>query len=174
MIARYAPDPALARAMSLAATAAVVAVLGASPQVTRAAQDSGSRSASAALNFVIRIPVVLKVRAVRQPSRLDVSDEDALRGYVDVDGAIALEIVSNSRRGFGLRLQAVHPVALAANFLGVASPLHAVSHGEELSFTRVAGDPTVATLRTGARITLAPGTAPGIYPWPVAIAAHAN
>lgn len=173
MIARYAPDYALARAMTLAAAAAAVAVFGASPLVTRA-QDSGRRSASVAVDFAIRIPVVLKVRSARQPARLDVSGEDARRGYVDVDGAIALEIVSNSRHGFGLRLQAVHPVARAASFLGVASPLHAASRGDELSFTRVAGDPTVTMLRAGARITLAPGTAPGAYPWPVAVEAHSN
>jgi hypothetical protein len=174
MSARYAPDPALARARSLAVAFAAIAVLAAPPQIARAAQASGERSASAAIDFVIRIPVVLKVRAVRQPARLDVSAEDALRGYVDVGGAIALEIVSNSRHGFGLRLQATHPVARAVSFLAVASPLHAVDREGGLSVTRVAGDPIVTTLTAGARIMLAPGTAPGTYPWPVAVAVHVS
>ena len=173
-MARYAPESALARALSLAAAAGAVAVLAASPRTAPAAQDSAKRSASVALDFVVRIPVVLKVRAVREPARLDVSAEDALRGYVDVDGAIALEIVSNSRHGFGIRLQAINPIAGAAIFRRVATPLHVVGRANELSFTRVAGDPTVTTLRTGIRIALAPGTAPGTYPWPVAIAAYAN
>jgi len=173
MIVRYESDSALARALYVAAAVAV-AVLAGSPGMAPAAQESGKRSASAALDFAVRIPAVLKVRSVRQPAGLYVSAEDALRGHVDVDSAIALEIVSNSRDGFMLRLQAIHPVAGAASFRGVATPLHAVVQGGKLSISRFAGDPTVTTLRAGARIMLTPGTAPGSYPWPIAVAANAN
>ena len=174
MIARCESESALARALSRAAAAAAVAILAASPQMSSAAQASGERSASVSLDFVVRIPVVLKLRSVRQPALLSVSPEDAVRGYVDVDGAIAVEIAFNARQGFRLRLQAVHPVASAVRFRGVATPLHAMVEGDELSVMRLAGDPTVTTLNAGARITLAPGTAPGTYPWPVAVAANAS
>lgn len=133
-----------------------------------AAPDTSPVKAQAKLNVVVVVAPHASVR-VAPPAALTVTPEDAARGYVEVQAPLQLEVYSNLPQGYTLMFQRrgehVRQARVQApdgEFLvGEAGALRSRPPGGRGLWRDL--------LQLRVRFELAPGTAPGQYPWPLAI-----
>ena len=160
-----APGRVLLSALALLALQAIV------PGAAHADSSGGNRSARASVDFRIVIPPVLRLRAIRQPARIVVTERDVAAGYVAVDEGVEMEIVSNLRAGHSMTIQVAGGVVDAVEISGFGAPVHAGREATTVFFPRAAGAPTRTTHRLAFRLHLAGHIAPGTYDWPVSMTA---
>lgn len=78
-------------------------LLPATPLLARADSALGSGGkAAASIDLRVVIPTVLRIEPVSQPSHLQLDGEHIRQGYVDLDEATVVRMVSNARRGIDL------------------------------------------------------------------------
>jgi hypothetical protein len=137
-----------------------------------AAQGSGSGQgvrSQASLDFAVRIAPTLRFGLTGQPRSVKVSARDAAAGEVVVSGA-RLELLSNERRGVVLRAAVARPF-VGATIEGLGAPLDVTEQGVRMAvMTRRDG---TGEFRLRYRLRLGAGSAPGSYPWPVALSLEA-
>jgi hypothetical protein len=122
----------------------------------------GSKSASMTVSVEVLARTILTVDS--QPSSVEITDSDVARGYVDLPQSVAFHVRSNAANGYTVQFQPLAgPFSRAdinwGNALATVS-----SDGAWLTQPYRQGT-TTATLSV--RLTLALGTQPGSYAWPV-------
>lgn len=150
-------------------TAALVAALTmASPGAITPAE--AAQSATRSIDFAVRIPPVVRVKMLSQPSVLEVTEEDARRGYVDLDAASTMQVLSNTF--WNVSFQAQGDVIRSARVRGLSGEITVGPDGSAqagLLATRKA-----ATFELSYRFDLRPGTRAGTYPWPIVVTVAGN
>lgn len=154
----------LFRASLLAALVAALAPLPGRAE-SGTATGPGAATAKARLNFRIRIPAVARVESAGHARRIEVRAEDIARGFVDVSGA-RIVVRANLRGQKRLVAQVTAAFARSVEITGLSTTLLAQPEGEAPLWDTRRGvvDGSYAVRY---HIVLAPGIAPGAYPWPV-------
>jgi len=131
------------------------------------ASDSAPRASAARAEIAVGATVLPRavIAAESAPESLDVSASDVARGYVDVRRAMHLTIASNSPFGYALDVWPAAPVFRAVEIIGFGAEVRLGDDGGAI-FARGARGGALP-LELGFRFTLAPGLAPGRYPWPL-------
>ena len=138
--------------------------------VVLATAFSLSAGESSQMNVSVQVVARTIVTVDQQPASVEITSIDVARGYVDVPGAMAFRIRSNARNGYALQFDPVSgPFSAARVTWGNTT----VNVGNDGSWVYQAYQPAVtpASLMS-VRLSLAPGTAPGSYAWPVSLAAN--
>ena len=144
-----------------AATAAAAATLGLVPAESAL---PGSAKASFGIGATVLAHADIAMSAV--PEQVDVSARDANRGYVDLPRAARLTVRSNSTAGFELDVLPLSGLLAGVDVEGTGSQVHFDAAGGSIAQRGVRG--RAIPMALGFRLTLAPGTLPGRYPWPLA------
>ncbi len=161
------PRTASRRRIAGATAAALAALALGAAAPARSESTGGPNRAKASIDFAVVIPLFLRSKVVSQPASLPVRREDLERGYVDVDGAAAVALASNSpsgyqvRVGFDPRLVARAVVRIDGRAFAADGPGRAFRVEEPLHGT--------TSVRIGYRLYLAPAAREGTYGWPVAL-----
>jgi hypothetical protein len=108
---------------------------------------------------------VAHIERQSEPKDLAISAADLERGYIDVSEPTAVVIHSNSALGFALEVLPVVPIAASMIVRGCDAQASLGAEGG----TIVQRWQHTNTMRLSLhfRLLLAPGLAPGRYPWPV-------
>lgn len=166
---RSAPRTIRALGRLVLSALALAALQAVAPGSAFADSQGGNRSARAVLDFRIVIPPVLRLRAIRQPARIVVTERDVAAGYVAVEGGVEMEIVSNLRAGHSMTIQVASNVVSAVDIEGFGAPVHAGREATTVFFPRAAGAATRTTHQLAFRLRLAGNVTPGTYDWPVSM-----
>lgn len=123
----------------------------------------------------MRVTVEVIARTIltidQEPAAVAITATDVARGYVDVPGAIAFHVRSNSRRGYTVQFQ---PVAKPFTRASVSWGTSTASFGSGGSWI---AQPYVKGTAAGSmdvRLSLAPEAEPGMYAWPVSMNADSQ
>jgi hypothetical protein len=136
---------------------------------TFAAAPLSAGSTSAQMNVSVQVIARTILTVESQPASVEVSTADVSRGYVEVPQAVAFRVRSNAANGYSMQFEPVaYPFAQAQVNLGNAVATVG-SDGTWLTRPYQQGT-TTATMNV--RLTLAPGTQPGSYAWPISFAAN--
>lgn len=150
-------------------TAALVAALTmASPAAITPAE--ASQSSAQTLNVSVRILPVVRVKMLNQPSTIEITERDVQRGYVDLDAASTMQVLSNTL--WNVSFHTHGDFVRSARVRGLSGEITVGPDGGSqagLLATRKA-----ATFELSYRIDLAPGTQAGTYPWPIVVSIAGN
>ena len=122
----------------------------------------GSRSASLTVSVEVLARTILTVDS--QPSSVEITDSDVARGYVDLPQSVIFHVRSNAANGYTVQFQPLAGPFSRADINWGNALATVGSDGAWLSQPYRQGT-TTATFSV--RLTLAPGTQPGSYAWPV-------
>ncbi len=159
---------------SFAALGAMALALAASAPAwpdSRLAAGPNAPGARAGLEFSIQVPAVTRVLSTGHSAMVAVSAADVARGYVDVDRA-RIEVLCNLR---GVRRLVASVTAVFAAKVQITGLPEEIVASPEASTQLPARAGGVVDRRFDVRyrIHLAPGAAPGVYPWPLRLALDA-
>jgi hypothetical protein len=135
---------------------------------------AGSFASATAKEVHTDFTVTATVRAIAQidlqsaPAALEITALDVQRGYIDVPQPTQLLVRSNSPHGYALDVLTVAPILSAMQIQGLESELSLSGDGG--SVVQRWQRPQSVNLSLKFRFSLAPGIAPGLYPWPVRMA----
>ena len=100
-----------------------------------------------------------------QPATIEVAPTDVSRGYIDIPQVVLFRVRSNAANGYTVQFEPVSfPFSRADIYWGSALTTVTTLDGSWMSHPYQQGA-TSGTLNV--RLTLAPGTGPGTYTWPV-------
>lgn len=160
------PRPRPAQALA----AALLALLGAAAAGPAQAQVAPER-ATAAVRVVVEVPRVMRMHLLAQPPGVQVTADDVARGYVDTRYEMRMAVDSNSREGYSLMV-VNHGTFLAhAEVSGLGTDLQLRPGAMTVSRPAAGRGLHRDVLLLGVRIALAAGAQPGVYPWPIQLAA---
>ena len=120
----------------------------------------------AAASMTISVQVVARTMMTieTQPASVNITAEDVTRGYVDLPSAVAFRVRSNARAGYAIEFEPLSgPFSHALVRWGSTQAAITNRDGSwvvQPQAPRVEGSMAV-------RLTLAPGTEPGSYAWPL-------
>lgn len=146
--------------------AAVLALAGAATAHADAGTSANGK-ASASIDLRVVIPTVLRVSTVTQPSTVEVDERHVAQGYVDLDQATTLRLVSNSRRGMdvGIALDGDLVSRAVVRMLDVELDAQGAR-----SMNRIAVQPVKdEAVGVSYRLYLNERAKPGTYRWPVSL-----
>jgi hypothetical protein len=103
-----------------------------------------------------------------QPATVEVTSTDIARGYIELPQAVAFHVRSNAANGYSMQFQPVAYPFVRAEVNWGNSVATIGSDGTWLNRPYQQG---TATGALNVRLTLAPGSEPGSYAWPVHFAA---
>lgn len=126
---------------------------------------SGAGQSRALLPISATVLAVARIERSSSPYELLLSGTDLRRGFVDVPQPASLVVNSNSAAGFQLDVIALNPMIRNIVVDGLESPQILGADGGTL--VQRWNGPQSRRLTLKFRIMLAPGTAPGRYPWPL-------
>ena len=131
------------------------------------ATDSAPRASAARAEIHVGATVLphTVIAAQSSPAALEVTAADVARGYVDVRRAMRLTISNNSPHGYALDVWPTAPVFREVEILGFGAEVRLPDAGGAIAARGARG--AALPLELGFRFTLAPGIAPGRYPWPL-------
>jgi hypothetical protein len=121
---------------------------------------------SSTMKVTANVLPYLRLQVLKQVSTLNVTPEDIARGYIDVPAATDLMAKTNDRNGFSLSFDARSNVFRKAQVTGLAGGLELGPEGG-MAHQPFTGNRML--MRLSYRFFLAPGVAPGSYPWPLQI-----
>jgi hypothetical protein len=128
----------------------------------------GSLQASASVDFIVHIPEVVRLALFDHPQSLRITAEDSARGEVQVAGPRIL-VVTNTPQGYLLQA-ALGAMFSEAAIEGLAVPVRITSGSAAVSMPSMVGKARPAPQSVQYRFSFPRGTAPGAYPWPLALA----
>jgi len=132
--------------------------------IPRAAAAPGAAYGAIALSATV-LPYH-RVEVVRQVATLNVTPADIARGYVDVPAATSLRAQTNARQGFRINFDPRSDWFDHATISGIGGSVD-IGPGGGAAHHAYAGRDT--SLELSYRFYIAPGFAPGSYPWPLQI-----
>jgi hypothetical protein len=142
----------------------ILVALLAGSSVASTEQARGSLGVSATVAPVARIEL-----ASREPDLL-LTKDDLDRGYIESPQPLHLTVYSNSRSGFALDVLPVSPLFSAVSVQGLDSEVRLSSAGGTV--TQRWGHPQQVSLELRFSFIIADGVEPGLYPWPLRLAAR--
>lgn len=146
-------------------TAALIAALSlASVKDVDAARPTPSGSAAITVTATVEARSIIKV--VRQPSEVVVTNNDTLRGYVDVPEPSRIEIRSNSRSGYLLSFEGLGEPFKEVHISGLGRDVQITSGNGWIARPYSRG---TVTAEISYRFILSEGAQPGSYAWPLTI-----
>jgi hypothetical protein len=141
-----------------------------SRNVTGNVGGSAGLSSQSHLDFVVRIPEVLHLNLLAQPGHLDVTEQDIARGYVESQSTV--QILSNSRQGFDVRIEVLDALIAGGDVLGLGPALQLGRGAAAARATHHGKTEKRVIYQLTYRLRLAPGGLPGRYRWPLRIAVN--
>lgn len=108
---------------------------------------------------------IARLQLSSAPTELQLSVEDLRRGFIDVTQPTSIVINSNSAQGIALELLTLNPMLRSMVVEGLDSAQMLGADGGTL--VRRWNGPQSLRLSLKFRLLLAPGLAPGRYPWPL-------
>ena len=129
---------------------------------------AGSVSASLAVTVVVPPRAVLSVES--EPSSLRITEEDVAQGYVDVSNASRIQIRTNTPGGWLVEFQFAQGPYRSIEVTGLSAPSQVNASGGWVA-QPYPGTTRPVSLDLGYRFFLSADARPGVYPWPVALAA---
>jgi len=139
---------------------AIAAVIAALPAVATQAATRQSR---------IEVGAVVLARAVIEretsPASIEVSEADVARGYVEVRSGTRLIVANSSPLGYALDVWPATSVFTSADLTTAGSIATIAQDGGTVMERGAHGPSSLVVLDV--RFKLAPGVAPGHYPWPL-------
>ena len=126
----------------------------------------GASAGSSTMKVTANVLPYLRLQVLKQVATLNVTPEDIARGYIDVPAATDLIARTNDRNGFSLSFDARSNVFRKAQVTGLGSGVELGPEGG-IAHQPFAGKQML--MRLSYRFFLAPGVAPGSYPWPLQI-----
>lgn len=106
-----------------------------------------------------------------QARTIQVTPEDAARGFVDVSGASRLVVTTRAPADYAVHISSRAPMFRSVQVHGIGRTTELGTQGGTLVGRSVPAGKSVVSLSY--RFALAPGTAAGTYPWPLRIVARA-
>jgi len=123
---------------------------------------AASKSAQLSVSVEVIATTILTVDG--QPASIEITSEDVTRGYVDLPQSVLFHVRSNAANGYTVQFQPVaYPFSRAD--INWGNTLATVG-ADGAWLTRAYQQGTTAGALT-VRLTLAPGTEPGTYAWPL-------
>jgi len=122
----------------------------------------GSRSASMTVSVEVIARTILTVDS--QPSSVEITDSDVARGYVDLPQSVIFHVRSNAANGYTVQFQ---PLAGPFSRADINWGNALATVGSDGAWVTQPYQQGTTTATLGVRLTLAPGTQPGTYAWPV-------
>lgn len=104
-----------------------------------------------------------------QPADVTLTSNDVARGYVDVPSAISFQVRSNARNGYAVQFQ---PVAGPFTQAEVSWGTTTATVANDGSFVAQPYQQGTTFGSMSVRLSVAPGTQPGTYAWPVSVGAN--
>ncbi len=150
------------RTASLLALASVLLLLPARPA------RAGSVSASLAVSVVVPPRAILTVET--QPATLRINGEDVARGWVDVPGASRVRVRTNAPAGWLVQLEVAPGPWSSIEVAGFGTP-SVVRVGSGFLAQPYPGTNKPVVVELSYRFRLAADAVPGLYAWPVVLAA---
>jgi len=132
--------------------------------LTAAAAPLSAASNSAPMSISVSVITRTILTIDSQPATIDVTSTDVARGYVDVPQAVLFRIRSNAANGYAIQFEPVSFPFTQADISWGSALTTVTTDGTWMSRPYQQGM-TAGTLNV--RLTLAPGTEPGTYAWPV-------
>jgi hypothetical protein len=131
---------------------------------------AAANAREARVNFAVSATVnaVARIETQSAPTELEVTAADLRRGYIDVVQPTALTVQSNSASGFAIDLTTVTPVLKSMIVRGLDTEFPLGPEGGTV--VQRWQSPHLVNLSLQFRLVLAPGLAPGRYPWPMRVA----
>jgi hypothetical protein len=126
-----------------------------------------ARDARTNFNVSATVSAVARLQVQSAPTEIVVSDADLRRGFIDVVQPTDLVIRSNSANGYALDLTTLTPMLSSVVVRGLKSEQSLSGEGGTIVQRWQAPQTVVLSLQF--RLVLAPGLAPGRYPWPMRI-----
>ena len=123
---------------------------------------AASKSASLTVSVEVIARTIMTVDS--QPSTVEITAGDVARGYVDLPQSVAFHVRSNAANGYTVQFQPVTGPFSRADINWGSSQAAVGADGAWLSQPHQQG---VTTGTFNVRLTVAPGTQPGSYAWPV-------
>jgi hypothetical protein len=102
------------------------------------------------------------------PTALEVTADDASRGFIDVIEPLRLQIASNSAEGYALDIAPLGSLLAAVAVYGMGQDIRFGADGGSIVQRWQHGQAVLLDLRF--RFVLAPGVPPGRYPYPLRLA----
>jgi hypothetical protein len=106
---------------------------------------------------------------LKQPAGLMVTRQDVAKGYVDVEAGTVLQVTSNDQNGYYLNFS-VDGEIIRTSDVEINGRSISVSSGVGLVHQPFPGR-AGAMIQISYRLFISPTVQPGLYPWPVAVAA---
>jgi hypothetical protein len=129
---------------------------------------AGTVSASLAVTVVVPPRALLSVES--EPSSLRITEEDVARGYVDVPKASRFQVRTNTPSGWLVEFQVEKGPYRSIEVTGLGGPSQVSASGGWIA-QPYPGTTRPVPLELGYRFLLSADARPGVYPWPVALAA---
>ena len=129
-------------------------------------------AASSSAEMRVSVTVVPRTILIidSEPSRVEVTAADVARGYLELPDALVFRVRSNNPAGYLVQVSALGgPFGRATVTWGSSSVSIGTTEGWIAQpYRRGVTPPVVASIR----LEIPRGTAPGSYPWPVAVSAN--
>jgi hypothetical protein len=129
--------------------------------------SAGAKDAHTELSVSATVRATARIDLQSVPAALEISALDLARGYIDVPQPTQLLVRSNSQSGFALDVLTVAPILSSMSIQGLDSQAALGPDGG--SIVQRWQRPQAVNLSLRFRFALAPGIAPGMYPWPVRV-----
>lgn len=132
---------------------------------------AGGQRAAARIDLLVRIPEVLSLRLLGEPSPLEVTPEDVARGFVVAP--VSMEVRSNARSGFQLQLRTDPRLATDGVVEGLDAPVPLTGADASIRLSHHGSAEKTRRYALRVRLSLPPGTQPGRYAQPVQLSLSA-
>ncbi len=126
----------------------------------------GATTARGVLSVGATVLARADIRLASVPEAIEISSADLARGFIDIAEPARLVVRNTSAVGFELEVQPVSPLFTAVEIRGSGADVAFDAAGGAIAQRGRRGAELPVVL--GFRFTLAPGLAPGRYPWPLA------
>ncbi len=126
-------------------------------------------SSSAQLNVSVQVVARTILTVDSQPASVEITADDVSRGYIDVPQSVTFHVRSNAANGYAVQFE---PVSYPFVRADVNWDNTVASVGTDGSWLRRSYQQGTTTGTLSVRFTLAPGTQPGSYAWPISFAAN--
>jgi hypothetical protein len=160
LVANYAASPAARPSAFLGLIAGLAFLFAATPAMAANAEAQMTVSARVLARAVVTLD--------NAPTSITVTAEDIARGFVDIAAPITVRVRTNSRAGYLLTVNRLDDSFSAVNLSFGNAEMHVAAAEGWISRPYV---PSGDILSVNARLTLAPGTAPGLHATPFAFSA---
>jgi len=123
---------------------------------------AGSSSGTLGVSVQVVARTILTVDS--QPASVDVTANDVARGYVDLPQSVLFHVRSNASNGYTVQFE---PVSYPFNRADVSWGTTAATVGSDGAWLTEPYQQGTQAGTLNVRLSLAPGTQPGTYTWPV-------